>query len=181
MRSFDGSNHDPQFMRCVHPRTDAAPWETPAPLPPWSTSTVRGRSTSTVRTRAQHPGAFGRAGGHDQMLARKAGICSRRTARHRGTPRGSSARIRSASPQPGRSSGSTRARLPLANEDARLRQLLCSILRCGPLSNAGKECGCSPSRCDGIIAEFVRPGVKTSGHRSPKYRNNGKSRRARAI
>ena len=49
-------------------------------------------------------------------------------------------------------SGSTPAR-----EDARLRQLLCSILRCGPLSNAGKECGCSPSRCDGIIAEFVRP------------------------
>ena len=80
---------------------------------------LRGRSTSTVRTRAQHPGPFGRAGGHEQMLARswrarKAGICSRRTARHRGTPRGSSARIRSASPQPGRSSGSTRARLPLA-------------------------------------------------------------------
>ena len=34
MRSFDGSNGDPQFVRCVHPRTDAAPWETPAPLPP---------------------------------------------------------------------------------------------------------------------------------------------------
>ena len=115
MRSFDGSNGDPQFVRCVHPRTDAAPWETPAPLPPWSTSTVRGRSTSTVRTRAQHPGAFGRAGGHDQMLARKAGICSRRTARHRGTPRGSSARMRSASPQQGAArlrldSGSTPAR-----------------------------------------------------------------------
>ena len=34
MRSFDGSNGDPQFVRCVHPRTDAAPWEIPAPLPP---------------------------------------------------------------------------------------------------------------------------------------------------
>ena len=34
MRSFDGSNGDPQFVRCVHPRTDAAPWETPPPLPP---------------------------------------------------------------------------------------------------------------------------------------------------
>ena len=33
MRSFDGSNGDPQFVRCVHPRTEAAPWETPAPLP----------------------------------------------------------------------------------------------------------------------------------------------------
>jgi len=33
-RSFDGSICDPQFVRCVHPRTDAAPWETPPPLPP---------------------------------------------------------------------------------------------------------------------------------------------------
>ena len=33
-RSSDGSNGDPQFVRCVHPRTDAAPWETPPPLPP---------------------------------------------------------------------------------------------------------------------------------------------------
>ena len=34
MRSFDGSNGDPQFVRCVHPCTEAAPWETPAPLLP---------------------------------------------------------------------------------------------------------------------------------------------------
>ena len=33
-RSFDGSNCDPRFVRCVHPRTEAALWETPAPLPP---------------------------------------------------------------------------------------------------------------------------------------------------
>ena len=33
-RSSDGSNGDPQFVRCVHPRTDAAPWETPPPFPP---------------------------------------------------------------------------------------------------------------------------------------------------
>ena len=172
----------PNSLRCVHPTHRRSSMGNPGAPPP---ALLRGRSTSTVRTRAQHPGPFGRAGGHDQMLARswrarKAGICSRRTARHRGTPRESSARMRSASPQPGRSSGSTRARLPLAKTRV-VGNVLCSILRCGPLSNAGKECGCSPSRCDGIIAEFVRPGVKTSGHRSPKYRNNGKSRRARAI
>jgi hypothetical protein len=33
-RSSDGSNGDPQFVSCVHPRTDAAPWETPPPFPP---------------------------------------------------------------------------------------------------------------------------------------------------
>ena len=34
MRSIDGSSRDPQFVRCVHPRTDAVPWEIPPRLPP---------------------------------------------------------------------------------------------------------------------------------------------------
>ena len=100
MRSSDGPNRDPRFVRCVHPTQRRSSMGNPsAPSP----ALPRGRSTSTVRTRAQHPGPFGRAG-HDQMLARswralKAGICSRRTGRHRGTPRELSARMRSASPQ----------------------------------------------------------------------------------
>ena len=53
------TNDDPQFVRCVHPRTDAAPWEPPCAPPP---AVLRGRSTSTVRTRAQHPGPFVRPG-----------------------------------------------------------------------------------------------------------------------
>ena len=44
MRSFDGSNGDPQFVRCVHPRTDAAPWEIPAPLPPLCSVVVNEQS-----------------------------------------------------------------------------------------------------------------------------------------
>ena len=107
----------PNSLRCVHPTHRRSSMGNPGAPPP---ALLRGRSTSTVRTRAQHPGPFGRAGGHDQMLARswrarKAGICSRRTARHRGTPRESSARMRSASPQQGAArlrldSGSTPAR-----------------------------------------------------------------------
>ena len=94
--SIDGSNGDPHFVRCVHPTHRRSSMGNPGAPPP---ALLRGRSTSTVRTRAQHPGPFGRAGGHDQMLARswrarKAGICSRRKARHRGTPRESSARMR---------------------------------------------------------------------------------------
>ena len=105
----------PNSLRCVHPTHRRSSMGNPGAPPP---ALLRGRSTSTVRTRAQHPGPFGRAG-HDQMLARswralKAGICSRLTGRHRGTPRELSARMRSASPQPGRSSGSTPARLRLA-------------------------------------------------------------------
>ena len=130
-----------------------------------SPAVPRGRSTSTVRTRAQHPGPFGRAGGHDQMLARsrrarKAGICLRRTARHRGTPRESSARMRSASPQPGRSSTPARLRLDSGSR-RRVLRLLCSILRCA-LSNAEKECGCPPWRSYGVISEFRSGGVETS-------------------
>ena len=132
---------------------------------------LRHRSTSTVLTRAQHPGPFYWAGGHDQMLARswsarKAGICSRRTARHRGTPRESSARMRSASPQQGAAPAPARLRLEStpAHEDA--PAVIALQHSSVSLSNAGKECGCSPSRSYGIISD-VRKGVKTSGWELP--------------
>ena len=51
MRSIDGSNGDPQFVRCVHPRTDAVPWETPPPLPPLCSAVgQRARSERVLST-----------------------------------------------------------------------------------------------------------------------------------
>ena len=106
------TNGDPQFVRCVHPRTDAAPWEPPCAPPP---AVLRGRSTSMVRTCAQHPGPFVRPGRRPRSNAgtpfacTQGKICSRRTARHRGTPRESSARMRPASPQPARSTPASRS------------------------------------------------------------------------
>ena len=126
MRSSDGSNCDPQFVRSMHPRTDAAPWETLRPSPPLCSVVVNEHgpnacpAPSTLR-----PGRRPRSNAGTLMACTQGrdlfeanGAAPWHAARVVGsnTLRESAARA-----QLRLDSGSTPAR-----EDARLRQLLCS-------------------------------------------------------